>query len=610
MGDHTQERKACCHSTSTLAPPHFYPATTMATHILFESAGGYALFSSNFHEEIGQRSKEIQAQIADLALFGKMVQLKSFLPFRDAAHALESANDVSEGIVSDHLKSLLELNLPSKKSGVVLAVSDRQLASSIKSTLNIPCDTSERSLELIRGIRLHAEKLLKGLEMGDISRSQLGLGHAYSRGKVKFNVNRSDNMIIQAIALLDQLDKDVNTFAMRVREWYGWHFPELVKIVPDNFQYARCVGTIQDKNSLRDPEKEEELVEKLAEILDDDTTRAKNVVDAGRASMGTDISPIDLLNVAPRVEALFAYRKSLQTYLNEKMNLVAPNLASLIGDTVGARLISHAGSLTNLSKYPASTVQILGAEKALFRALKTKGNTPKYGLIYNSTFIGRAGSKNKGRISRFLANKCSIASRIDCFADSPTTKFGEALRSQVEERLAFYETGSQPTKNAAAMAKVIDLLRTETADGAVVEIEGDAVTSKKDKKSKKRKSEAVDESAPMEGVVANDEEVALEASEKKVKKSKKSKTSDIPSAPLSAAPPATEEADESMLAAADESTVSKKAKKDKKKDKNAKDAAAIAEPSTAEMTVDPVEVDTKKEKKDKKKKRKSEVVEA
>merc|ERR1711939_945781 len=175
MGDHTQERKACCHSTSTLAPPHFYPATTMATHILFESAVGYALFSSNFHEEIGQRSKEIQAQIADLALFGKMVQLKSFLPFRDAAHALENANDVSEGIVSDHLKSLLELN---------------------------------------RGIRLHAEKLLKGLEMGDISRSQLGLGHAYSRGKVKFNVNRSDNMIIQAIALLDQLDKDVNTFAM------------------------------------------------------------------------------------------------------------------------------------------------------------------------------------------------------------------------------------------------------------------------------------------------------------------------------------------------------------------------------------------------------------
>lgn len=131
-----------------------------------------------------------------------------------------------------------------------------------------------------------------------------------------------------------------------------------------------------------------------------------------------DISPIDLINIerfAKRVVALSEYRKQLSEYLKSKMDSVAPNLATLIGEVVGARLISHAGSLTNLAKYPASTVQILGAEKALFRAIKTKSNTPKYGLIYHSTFIGRAGAANKGRISRYLANKCSIASRIDCF---------------------------------------------------------------------------------------------------------------------------------------------------------------------------------------------------
>lgn len=116
--------------------------------------------------------------------------------------------------------------------------------------------------------------------------------------------------------------------------------------------------------------------------------------------------------------------QSLADYLHSKMNLVAPNLQALIGDAVGARLISHAGSLVNLSKYPASTVQILGAEKALFRALKTKGNTPKYGLIFHSTFIGRAGTKNKGRISRYLANKCSIASRIDAFSEEPVRILG------------------------------------------------------------------------------------------------------------------------------------------------------------------------------------------
>merc|ERR1712166_923437 len=118
------------------------------------------------------------------------------------------------------------------------------------------------------------------------------------------------------------------------------------------------------------------------------------------------------------------YRADLHEYLKTKMICVAPNLSTLIGEMVGARLISHAGSLTNLSKYPASTVQILGAEKALFRALKTKGNTPKYGLIFHSSFIGRASQKNKGRISRYLANKASIASRIDSFSDEPTTLYG------------------------------------------------------------------------------------------------------------------------------------------------------------------------------------------
>merc|ERR1719213_698747 len=137
------------------------------------------------------------------------------------------------------------------------------------------------------------------------------------------------------------------------------------------------------------------------------------------------------------------------------MGAVASSLASLIGDVVGARLISHAGSLTKLSKYPASTVQILGAEKALFRALKTRGNTPKYGLLFHSTFIGRAQQKNKGRISRYLANKCSIASRIDCFADDATTVFGEKLKDQVEERLNFFMEGTTPRKNIEVMAEAI-----------------------------------------------------------------------------------------------------------------------------------------------------------
>merc|ERR1719203_963279 len=130
-----------------------------------------------------------------------------------------------------------------------------------------------------------------------------------------------------------------------------------------------------------------------------DEELAKQVLSAAKMSMGTDISEIDLLNIehfATRVVSLQQYRKQLHAYLTDKMNTCAPNLSALIGEQVGARLIAHAGSLTSLAKYPASTVQILGAEKALFRALKSKGNTPKYGLIFHSSFISRASSKCKG----------------------------------------------------------------------------------------------------------------------------------------------------------------------------------------------------------------------
>merc|ERR1711879_600996 len=215
--------------------------------------------------------------------------------------------------------------------------------------------------------------------------------------------------------------------------------------------------------------------------------------------MGTEISELDMMNVtsfAKRVISLDQYRKQLHGYLNNKMSAVAPNLAALIGDQVGARLISHAGSLTNLAKYPASTVQILGAEKALFRALKTKGNTPKYGLIFHSTFIGRAQQKNKGRISRYLANKCSLASRIDCFSDEASTVFGEKLKDQVEERLLFLTEGTKPRKNIEVMQEAIK-----------------EVTKRRKKKSKK--AEAKD-AATAEGEAVDEGVVPVKKKKKKV----------------------------------------------------------------------------------------------
>lgn len=430
----------------------------MVNYLLYESSVGYAIFSVKLKaDSTATRLKEVQDGYQQLEKFGKMVKVQGFAPFQGASHALVNINEISEGQISDYLQEVLESNLPKageskKKEKVTLGVSDKALAASIKAKFPyIDCatpETSEVAADLLRGVRFHAEKLLKDLQEGDLERARLGLGHAYSRAKVKFNVAKNDNHIIQAIATLDHLEKAVNTFSMRVREWYGWHFPELVRIVSDNHKYARCALFIGDKKSL-----DEDSVDGLIEIVDDESI-ARAIIDTARVSMGQDISAADMENVmlfAKRAVSLANYRKHLTGYLNAKMGVVAPNLAALIGDNVGARLIQKAGSLTNLAKYPASTVQILGAEKALFRALKTKGNTPKYGLIYHSSFIGRAGLKNKGRISRFLANKTSIASRIDSFSQAPTRKFGEALKDQVEERLRFYAEGINPTKNEDAM---------------------------------------------------------------------------------------------------------------------------------------------------------------
>ena len=469
--------------------------------VLYESAAGYGLFEIvESGDDVSIMLSTVQASVLDLGLFSKMCKLKSFLPFTSAVDALQNINDVSEGILNAQLKDFMELNLPKVKEGkaskFVVLVGDPKMGNAISTELRMTCECDDTSAEFIRGIRLHFQTYIKQLANGNIERAQLGLGHAYSRGKVKFNVNRADNMIIQAISLCDQLDKDLNTFAMRTKEWYGWHFPELTELVKDNFLYAQACLLLKGRGSF-DFNDEAKMAELAAVCMDEEL--AAKVAQASRTSMGMDLAAIDLFNIssfAERVVELTKYREELSTYLSSRMDAVAPNLKSLIGDTVGARLISHAGSLINLAKCPASTVQILGAEKALFRALKTRGNTPKYGLIFHSSFIGRASSKNKGRISRYLANKCSIASRIDAFANEPTTKYGEMMKAQVDERLRFYDTGEAPRKNLDCMTEVSDELKaagggkkstSKRKRGAAEEEDGSDSGSKSEKKKKKKK---------------------------------------------------------------------------------------------------------------------------
>jgi nucleolar protein 58 len=230
------------------------------------------------------------------------------------------------------------------------------------------------------------------------------------------------------------LDKELNNLAMRLKEWYGWHFPELVKIVGDASMYARIVLTI----GMRDKAKTVEDCEGVdSELLTD-------VKKAAEISMGTEITDEDLLHIqelAERVIELSTYRISLADYLSQRMQAISPNLTFMVGELVGARLISHAGSLMNLAKHPSSTVQILGAEKALFRALKTKQSTPKYGLIYHASVVGQSQPQYKGKISRVLAAKLSLCARVDALGDQTEVSVARVHKEYVEKKLEQFEKG-------------------------------------------------------------------------------------------------------------------------------------------------------------------------
>ena len=284
----------------------------------------------------------------------------------------------------------------------------------------------------------------------------LGLSHSLSRHKLKFSPDKVDTMIVQAIALLDDLDKELNTYAMRVKEWYGWHFPEMGRIVNDNLAYARVILSMGMRTSAAKAD--------LAEILPEEIETA--VKAAAEVSMGTEITTEDLENIqalAEQVVSFTEYRQQLSGYLSARMAAIAPNLTALVGDLVGARLIAHAGSLMNLAKSPASTIQILGAEKALFRALKTKHDTPKYGLIYHASLIGQASGKNKGKIARMLATKAALGLRVDALADwsaegegkgdlvteEEKSALGVENRLKIERRLASLEGKPLRSKGVA-----------------------------------------------------------------------------------------------------------------------------------------------------------------
>ncbi|KAL8635386.1 MAG: hypothetical protein Q9228_007118 [Teloschistes exilis] len=399
----------------------------MGLFILQETPVGYALLKAKSSKLLKDGHFKPEDDTAENIC--SLLKLREFHAFDSAATALEQSAAIVEGKVTPTLAGMLDAIKDEKKSS--LAVADPKLASAINKLpqLSISLISDASTGDLYRSIRNHLSSLIPALVPEKINTMSLGLSHSLSRHKLKFSPDKVDTMIIQAIALLDDLDKELNIYAMRVKEWYGWHFPEMARIVNDNLAYARIIIAMGMRTNAANAD--------LAEILPEEIETA--VKAAAEVSMGTEITSEDLDNIRGLAEQVISFtdeRAQLSSYLSARMVAVAPNLTTLVGDLVGARLIAHAGSLMNLAKSPASTIQILGAEKALFRALKTKHDTPKYGLIYHASLIGQATGKNKGKIARMLATKAALGLRVDALADWSAEGEGKGDAVTEEERSA------------------------------------------------------------------------------------------------------------------------------------------------------------------------------
>ncbi|KAL3079006.1 hypothetical protein niasHS_014788 [Heterodera schachtii] len=362
--------------------------------VLFETSAGYALFRLD-DESILQKVDDIWKEFSSGD--NKTLQLVSFKKYKTVAEAVSNATALSEGKLDKTLKRFL------KKS-----ITDQ--TEKLANSLDIKCLHNSAVSELMRSIRANVNSFLGEETAHEMNAMRLGVAHSIGRYKVKFNPEKIDTMIVQAVSLLDDLDKELNNYVMRCREWYGWHFPEVGKLIADAQAYAKCVKAIGMKANAQNADLSAILPEELAE----------KVRQEAEISMGTDISELDLIHIVElcdQIIELAQYRAQLHDYLKNRMNALAPNLTVLLGELIGARLVSKAGSLMALAKCPASTVQILGAEKALFRALKTKKDTPKYGIIYHAQLVTQAGQKSKGKIARKLAAKVSLATRVDALCD-------------------------------------------------------------------------------------------------------------------------------------------------------------------------------------------------
>ena len=360
--------------------------------------------------------------------FGQNNELIDKILFpKDPKEIAERLGKIETGKVIDEIATLVKKL--QDKGYTLFTFENPETARNAREKLNIEVDVARPS-EAGELLRRSLDEI--AMEVGFVKQATelRAWTHKVSMELTKIRVRRAvekrDLVVAQAIQTIDDLEKTQNLFMSRIREWYGLHFPELNRLIEKHETYARLVANLGGRSNFTAENLEKEGLPKV---------KAEQIAEAAQISMGAEFDEGDINHIQAMCKStlgLYNARQTLEGYLDSVMEEVAPNIRTLAGSLLGARLIALAGGLNNLAKMPASTIQVLGAEKALFRALRTGTRPPKHGIVFQHTLLHEAKRWQRGKVARALAGKLAIAARTDAFSGK---YIGDELKAGLERRI-------------------------------------------------------------------------------------------------------------------------------------------------------------------------------
>ncbi|MHA1770902.1 MAG: NOP5/NOP56 family protein [Candidatus Thorarchaeota archaeon] len=355
---------------------------------------------------------------------GKIVL--QYVTYPDTKLADMITSKIVEKNMVDPLQDLL-YQVHSKGIETVV-VEDQHVARAIEGTGTVAVTSDRESREIKMFRSMLDDTLVKEGIVEDQSRASKfrhDVAIRIARRRISEASKSPDLLVKHAIDAISEIDKNINILSMRLREWFSMFKPSLTKLVEDHRQFAQVIKIVNDGG----PTKEALLEAGITETV------AEKIITSFETDMGAPLTSEDLIpltQLSDMVNQLIETREKMEEYVGRLMQTVAPNITALVGPLVGARLISMAGSLLDLSRKTSSTIQVLGAEKALFRSLKTGTAPPKHGLIFQVPELYSAPYWQRGKIARALAGKISIAAKIDAFSGRDA---GQMLREAFEKRV-------------------------------------------------------------------------------------------------------------------------------------------------------------------------------